>query len=80
LKRVKRIRLAEYCSTSWSFPELVVVSAASLISSKCSDSQLPNARASRALSKTKAGARCMRSSRIVVVTPPASRSSFMPRL
>jgi hypothetical protein len=74
------IRLAEYCSTSWSFPDFVVVSAASLTSSKCSSSHAPNARASRALAKTNAGARCMRSSRIVVVTPPASRSSFIPRL
>ena len=46
----------------------------------CSASQRPKSRASRALSNRNAGARCMRSSRIVVFTPPASRSSFMPRL
>ena len=57
-----------------------MASAACLISAKCSVSHAPNARASRALSNTKAGARCMASSRIVVLTPPASRSIFMPRL
>ena len=61
-------------------PVRVVLSAARLISAKCSVSQAPKARASRALSNTKAGARCMASSKIVVVTPPASWSSFIPRL
>ncbi len=61
-------------------PDFVVCSAASLMSSKRSCSQRPNSRASRALGNRNAGARCMRSSRIVVFTPPASRSSFMPRL
>src|SRR5215211_871206 len=65
---------------SCSLPERVVCSAASLTSSKFSSSQAPNSRASRALSKRNAGARCMRSSMIVVLTPPASRTSFMPRL
>ena len=58
----------------------VVDSAAALISSKCSSSQRPNSRASRALANRNDGARCMRSSRMVVRTPPAACSSFMPRL
>ena len=61
-------------------PDLVVDSATSRISSKCSSSHSPNARAPRALSNRNAGARCMRSSMIVVFTPPAACSSFMPRL
>ena len=65
---------------SWSFPDLVVSSATSRISSKCSSSHSPNARASRALSNRNAGARCMRSSTTVVFTPPTAWSSFMPRL
>jgi hypothetical protein len=80
LKRVNSIRLAEYCSMSWSRPDVVVVSAALLISSKCSLNQTPNSRASRALGNRKTGARCIRSSTIVVVTPPASCSSRIPRL
>jgi hypothetical protein len=42
LKRVKRFRLAEYCSMSRSRPERVVASAAALTSSRCSVSQAPN--------------------------------------
>ena len=40
----------------------------------------PNAFEPRAFSKIKSGVRCMASSRTVVVMPPASRVSFMPRL
>ncbi len=65
---------------SRSFPELVVVSAAALISSNASSSHSPKARASRADSNTNAGARCIASSITVVLTPPASWSVFMPRL
>ena len=65
---------------SRSFPVDVVASAASLISSKCSVSHSPKARDSRALSNRNDGARCIASSITVVLTPPASRSSFMPRL
>ena len=65
---------------SCSRPERVVDSATALISSKCSSSHTPNARASRALGKTKAGARCIRSSSTVVFTPPAAWRSFIPRL
>ena len=65
---------------STSFPLLVVASAAAATSSKWPSSHSRKARMSRALSKLKTGARCIRSSRIVVVTPPASRHSFMPRL
>jgi hypothetical protein len=41
LKRVKRMRLAEYCSMSRRRPVRVVCSAAALISSKCSSSHSP---------------------------------------
>ena len=74
------MREAEYCSMSWSLPVFVVDSAASRTASKCSSSQTPNSRAPRAPSKMNDGARYMRSSRIVVFTPPASWSSRMPRL
>ena len=66
--------VAAACPTSWS-PRRPRA-----ISSKCSSSHSPNARASRALSNRNAGARCMRSSMTVVLTPPASWSSFIPRL
>ena len=65
---------------SFNLPVLVVASATAAMSSKRSTSHSPNARASRALGKMNDGARCMWSSTIVVVTPPASCSSFMPRL
>ena len=65
---------------SRSLPVEVVVSAAALISSKCSVSHSPKARDSRALANRNDGARCIASSMTVVFTPPASRSSFMPRL
>ena len=52
---------------SRSLPELVVASAAALISSKCSVSHSPNARASRALGNTNDGARCIASSITVVL-------------
>ena len=65
-----------YCS----LPDFVVASATSRIASKCSSSHSPKSRASRALSNRNTGARCMRSSMIVVFTPPAAFSSFMPRL
>ena len=61
-------------------PEFVVASAWRLISSKFSTSQALKSRASRALSKAKTGARCMASSITVVLTPPARRASFIPRL
>ena len=57
-----------------------MVCAAAAIGSKFWSSQLANAFASRALSKLKTGARCILSSSTVVVMPPASRHSFMPRL
>jgi hypothetical protein len=63
-----------------SFPERVVASAAARISSKCSSTHPQKSRAPRALSNMNTGARCMRSSMIVVVTPPASYSNRMPRL
>ena len=58
----------------------MVASAAALMSSKLSTSHSPNARASRALPNRKQGARCIRSSSTVVLTPPAACSSFIPRL
>ena len=61
-------------------PVLVEVSPASLISGKWSSSHLPKSRASRADSKMNEGARCIASSITVVLTPPASRTSFIPRL
>jgi hypothetical protein len=74
------MRLAVYFSISTSLPDRVVSSAAVLISAKCSSSQSANARASRALANRNAGARCMWSAMMVVVTPPDSCSSRMPRL
>ena len=65
---------------SRSRPEVVVSSAAALIPSKFSVSHSPNARDSRALGNRNEGARCIASSITVVFTPPASRSSFIPRL
>jgi len=50
------------------------------MSSKLAVTHCPNALASLALSKPNAGARCIRSSITVVLTPPAACSSFMPRL
>ncbi len=72
--------LAENCWMSSSRPVRVVVSASPLMTSKFAVTHSPNALASRALSKPNAGARCIRSSITVVLTPPAACSSFMPRL
>ena len=58
----------------------MLASASALMSAKLTVSQSPKARASLALSKPKAGARCMASATTVVRTPPAAYSSFMPRL
>ncbi len=80
LNRRNRNRLAVNCSTSRRCPVWVVASAAVLISPKWALTQVPNARASRALSNPNTGARCMTSSITVTRTPPARCSSFMPRL
>ena len=58
----------------------MVASASVLMAAKLAVTQSPKARAWMALSKPKAGARCMTSAITVVRTPPAAYSSFMPRL
>jgi hypothetical protein len=73
-------RLAGNCSMSCRRPTWVLASASALMSGKLTVSQSPKARASLALSKPKAGARCIASATTVVRTPPAAYSSFMPRL
>ena len=50
----------------------MVASASALIAAKLAAIHSPKARASRALSKPKAGARCMTSATTVVRTPPAA--------
>jgi hypothetical protein len=70
----------EYWPMLISLPERVVVSATALISSKCSATQAPNWRAFSASSRMKTGERCMNCSTTVVLTPPLSLSSRMPRL
>ncbi len=58
----------------------MVASASALIAAKLAVTHSPKVRASRALSKPKAGARCMTSAITVARTPPAAWTSFMPRL
>ena len=63
-----------------SLATLEVASASSRILPMLASTQTTKSRASRALSKTNTGARCMLSPTTVHITPPERLSTLMPRL